>query len=379
MAETRLRGAETAAYGDWRQGGGGPMEERFKEQLRVVQEAVAARDEEEKRQLKLEQLSGGQCKVVPHPRVATQPFRSERTVEQHSLFLANRYKGAFYEREWVVLHPSGSGEPITRKLTVGEANGTGYGVLKQVHQDVFYRLLQLWAQKGYPLLEREGEAYGFLKVSAYELVMAIRSNDSAPHYRRTEELLQELKSIPVELKSVYPWQQNHDRVRFSLLHGVEWKAKSLHTKTLRPGPGGTHEVTITFSAFVTNGFIEQNVKTLLGGPYQALGSKGRGGELAKLLYPFLDGQLATKESFHIKLTKLAERFGLSDPGKKSHRHRQFASAVRSLNSQLILNERYRLRLSLEESADGHDYVLTARREPNGQLPLFGDSISQPSV
>ena len=351
------------------------MEEGFREQLRVIQGAARERVAEERRQLKLEQVTEGRCKVLPHPKVATQPFRSERTVEQHSLFLANRYKEKFYEREWVVLHPSGSGEPVTHQLAVGEKNPKRpqVGVLKQVHQDVFYRLLQLWADKGYPLVEDESVAYGSLKVSAYELVMAVRGDDSAAHYRRAQDLLDDLKTIPVEIRSVYPWQEKHDRMRFTLLNGVEWMAKGIDSKTLRPGPGGSYDVLISFSSFVTNGFLEKNVKTLLGGPYQSLGSKGRGGELAKLLYPFLDGQLATKDNFHIKLAKLGERFGLSDPQKKSHRKRQFASSVRSLTGQLILGGRYRLQLRLEESADGQDYVLIARREPEGQLPLFRDS------
>ena len=349
------------------------MVESFREHLRVVQGAVAEREAEERRQLKLEQVAEGRCKVLPHPKVATQPFRSERTVEQHSLFLANRYKEKFYEREWVVLHPSGSGEPVTHKLAVGDSTDEGYGVLKQVHQDVFYRLLQLWADKGYPLLEYERAAYGFLKVSAYELVIALRGSDSSTDYKRTKQLLQHLKSIPVELRSIYPWQKKHDRMHFSLLHGVEWKAKGVDIRTQRPGPGGSYEVLITFSSFVTDGFIHKNVKTLLGGPYQALGGKGRGGELAKLLYPFLDGQLARKDGFHIKLAKLGERFGLARHRKKVLRKQQFASALRSLEGQLILGERYRLQLRLEESSDGKDYVLVARREPNGQLNLFRDS------
>ena len=355
------------------------MDKRFQEQLRAVQEAAAAREEEERRQLKLEQVEKGRCNVVAHPKVATQPFRSERTIEQHSLFLANRYKGPFYEREWVVKHPE-SEELVTRKLTVGEKDPRRpqVGVLKQVHQDAFYRLLQLWAAKGYPVAEDKTVAYGSLQVSAYELVKAIRGDDSAAHYKRTQELLEDLKMIPIELQSIYEWQNTYDQKRFTLLHGVEWNAEGLCTKTLRPRSGGTYEVFITFSAFVTSGFLQQNVKTLLAAPYQALGSKGRGGELPKLLYPFLDGQLATKESFHSKLAKLAERFGLWDPGKKSHRKRQFAAVIRSLNGQLILSERYRLRLSLEESADGQDYVLLARREPNGQLPLFEEKAAKPS-
>ena len=347
--------------------GWGKMGEGFREQLRVIQGAAEERAAEERRQLKLEQVAEGRCKVVPHPKVATQPFRTERTVEQHSLFLANRYKGTVYTREWMTPHPSGSGEPVLRRVTIGDPDprGGGYGVLKQVHQDVFYKLLELWADAGYPVMEHKGKVFGVFSMSAYALVKAVRGDDSAQQYRTLRRLLREMKSIPIALQTIYSWQSTVEQPEeFSLLYGVEWDRK-----------GRSYTVTISFSEFVTDGFLQKNVKTLLGGPYRQLGAEGRGGrgELAKLLYPFLDGQLATKESFHIKLAKLAERFGLAPHKKKSLRKQQFSAALDFLHGQLILCERYVLHLRLDDSSDGQDYVLIARREPNGQLTLFRDS------
>ena len=342
-----------------------PVED-FQARVRQIQAAERGRADEEKRQLRMEQLDAGRCKVIPHPKVATRPFRSERTIEQHSLFLANRYKGTVYTREWMVPHPSGSGEPVTRRVTIGDPDprGGGYGVLKQVHQDVFYKLLELWADKGYPVMEHDGKVFGVLSMSAYALVTAVRGDDSAQHYRALRRLLREMKSIPIALQTIYAWQTKPEQPEeFSLLYGVEWDRK-----------GRNYTVTVSFSEFVTEGFLQQNVKTLLGGSYQALGAQGRGsrGELAKLLYPFFDGQLATKESFHIKLAKLAERFGLSAMKHRSERKRQFSSALEHLHGQLILGERYVLHIRLQDSADGQDYVILAQRESSGQLPLFKD-------
>lgn len=335
----------------------------------------ALQEAEKERQLWISQVEKGKCNVVPFPTVATKPFRSERVVEQNSLFVANRYKGHCFIREWEVQHPSGSGEPVTKRLTVGEEdpkNG-GYGVLKQIHQDVFYKLLQLWASLQHEVGRNDDdEVLGSFRVSAYKLVMAIRGNNTANDYRRVKALLNQMAGIPIEIKTRYGWQETYDKQSFTLLGDVSWKAKSIDEKTGMPLPGGKSEVKISFSEFVTDGFLKKRVKALLASPYEQLASPGRGGsgELAKLLYPYLDGQLATKDRFHIKLASLAEHFGLAVYCYKSKRKEKFSPALAALDKKLILGGRYRLRVSLRESSDGQDYVLVVRREASNQLPLF---------
>ena len=336
------------------------------------QQAVVAVQEQ---LCRTKQIELGSCNITPLPCVATQPFRSDLTVEQNSLFVANRYKGNHFTRTWTIKHPD-LGEPVLRKVTVGKvhAKDRARGILKQTHQDAFYRLLQLWAEYGYSLGTVDGSTYGTFTTSSYRLVQAIRGDDSSTEYQRTQSILRDLAATPIVLENVYTWQGFRDRLECTLLNGVSWKECKVDSKTRRPKLGGKSEVTILFSDMVTESFLHKHVKTLLGEPYQSLASKGRGGrgELARLLYPYLDAQLAKKDSFHIRLKALAERFGFSSHQYKSYRKRKFDPAVRILNGKLIQSENYRLRISLKESADGTDYVLTAKREQNRHLKLFQD-------
>lgn len=352
-------------------------QDELREQLKEIQaraeELEAKKALSEKTLKRSKQVEMGFCKVVPFPKVATQPFRSELTIEKHSLFLSNQYKEDHFVREWTTTHPE-SEEPIEHRVTVGKTDEDSrtWGVLKQIHQDVFYKLLKIWGDQGYPVEGRSpGLTYGTISISAYELVMQLRGNDGAMHYRKVRELLQELMSIPVVIENSYTWQGVEDRQQFTLLSGVYWTDKGVDKKTRRPRKGGESRVAIALSAKVTESFLQQQVKTLLAEPYMALGSGGQGrrGEVARLLYPFLDGQLATKDRFHIRLDGLAQRFGFVLHQKKSYRRRQFVSAVRVLDGKAILGDRYRLRVRLQESEDGTDYVLQARRESSNQLSL----------
>lgn len=92
-------------------------------------------------------------------------------------------------------HPE-TGEPITDRLVVGSSNGTPkQGVLKQVHQECWYRLLKLWDEQGYRLETGEGSTAGVLRMSQYELVMAIVGDDSEKAYTRVRRLLSDLSQI----------------------------------------------------------------------------------------------------------------------------------------------------------------------------------------
>lgn len=327
-----------------------------------------AQEEAEREKKHSEQVQNGSCIIVPFPRkVRTEPFRTELTIEQSSLFVANGYKKKYFTREWVI--KGKEGEIIRRKVAVGKVSDKDEprGVLKQVHQDVFYRLLQLWGARGYKLGEYEGTAYGVLKISPYELVTSLRGSNSVVHYERVQGLLRDMAAVPVVVENEF--LDRRDRIEFTLLNGVEWKEFSIDKETHRPKPGGKSEVTILFSSMVTEGFLDKHYKTLLGAPYRSLGNKG---ELARLLYPYLDAQLATKDHFHIKLQALAERFGLTQHNKLSYRKRQFENAVKSLHGKMIKSEEYVLRVSLRESVEDDDYIFVAKREPNSQLRLFND-------
>jgi hypothetical protein len=344
---------------------------------RREKEASRARD-------RAAQLMARKLDLVPFPKSDTRPFRSELTVEQNTLFASNDF-----EAEWRMYEQRIAGaEPILQRVTVGKIGKKGRprGVLKQIHQDVFYRLLELWGEMGYPLMEHKGEAFGIIVATAYVVVTAIRGNDGDDHYERAKNLVVDLASIPVVLENVYTWNGLRDREQFTLLEGVRWSEHKIdESGHLDEAEDGNTKVRILFSPFVTEGFLHKNVKTLLAQPYDALCAvepeqrngeapagkrKGCRAEIARLLYPFLDTQLATKDEYHAKLDALAERFGLTRYHYKSKRREKFLRAVTALNGRLILGERYALRTALRESQDGTDFVLVARREPTNQLPLF---------
>ncbi len=318
-----------------------------------------------------EQNTARRCNVRPLPAVATRPFRSDLTVEKNTIFLSNQFRGDFYTFEHEIPHPD-SGEPVIRRVTVGKENDRdrGRGVLTQVHQDVFYKVLQLWQEQGHPLGQVGARSYGIVTASRYRLVSFIRGagSDRAEDYLRVQQLLRDLAATPVVLENVYTWQGFREREGFTLLAEVRWREDD-----------GGGRASILLSSFVTDGFLNRNYKILLGAPYDSLrapekdGRRGAQMEIARLLYPFLDMQLAKKDEYHSKLDNLAERFGFSRYPYKSQRYRRMLPTACALDGLPIQREQYRLRVQLDESKDGSDYMLVARRERTGkasQLALF---------
>lgn len=337
-------------------------------EARLKQETA---EEEQKRKEDVEkQMQEGKCKLIPFPTCATQPFRSELTIERHPLFVVNAFKGDCFVHERTVEHPQ-TREPVIQRIMVGtlEKKSTRtYGVLKQVHQGLFYKLLKLWGEQGYPL---DGSR-GAVSTTVYDLVVALRGDDAAHHYQRTRRLLRDLSSIPIVFENAYTWQGLQDLDEFTLLADVKWNVRKLDKETLRPRQGGSSKVKITFSETVTEGFLRKNVKQLLWNPYAELGGQGRGrrAEIARLLYPLLDHELSTKDQYHIRLTTLSERLGLASHAYKSLRVRPFIQAIKLLHGKPILGEKYKLQMKLTESADGEDFILEARRAAY-QLKLQG--------
>lgn len=331
----------------------------------LIARAKQRHDEETVRDIE-QQKEEGRCNLIPLPNVATQPFRSELTLERHPLFVVDSFKGNCFLYERSVKHPE-SGEEVIQRIAIGQVGQRTFGVLKQVHQEVFYKLLKLWGEKGHPL---DGSR-GVLHTTVYELVTYLRGNDASPHYQRVRTLLRELNSIPITFENAYTWQGIQDLKEFTLIDGIQWDTRSLDKKSLRPKAGGKSEVSILFSKTVTEGFTRKNIKQLLWSAYASIGSgKGRKASLARLLYPMLDYELASKDQFHISLCALAKRFGLPQWPYRSKRKEKFLPSLRFLQGKPILSERYQLDLHLSDSADGSDFILHAKRTPY-QLTLQG--------
>lgn len=337
-----------------------------------IADRVRKHEEAELEQRRAAQIAAGRIDLIPYPKGSVfDPFRSELTVEQNSLFVSNDYKETCR-----VFKPDPDG---AAKITVGKVSkrGRGRGVLTQAHQDVFYKLLRLWEEQQHALgIEKTLREHGRLTMSAYDLVLAIRGSDGEEHYHAVQELVRDLAAIPIVMEHVHTWRGFEQRVEFTLLGDVQWREANVDEQTRRPKPDGISEVRIWFSDFVTEGFMRRHVKPLLSRPYFELGrtseegkKRGPRAEIARLLYPFLDGQLHEKAEYLTKLDALADRFCLRRYRFKSQRREQFAFAVSVLDGKPIQEGRHILRTSLRPSQDGLDFVLVARRE-SGQLSLL---------
>lgn len=310
------------------------------------------------------QRKAGRCNITPMPSVATKPFRTELYTETLPVFVANSFRGKSRSWERELRHPE-SGEPVLDRLIVGRGFGdeTGCGVLRQTHQEIWYQILKLWNDRAYSVVTNGAATYGYLALSAYELVRTLRGSDGAEHYRRVRTLLKDLSRIPICREQHYLWRDELDQAEFTLLASVEWRGRALNPRTRIPLPHGRSEVVILLSRFVTERFLEHRVKPLLLEPYLELAGKrpGRSNQLAPLLYPKLDRELAQKDTFHKKLAPLFAELGLRAYRHKSQRKVKISPALKALNGQPICNERFTLCVELTESADGSDFVLVAHR------------------
>jgi len=357
-----------------------------------AQQQEDARREEAVQAELAQQVEEGRCNIVPMPNVATQPFRAELYTESIPLFVSNSFKGESRTYERTLKHPQ-SGEPIVDRIVVGKVDKRDKerGVLKQEHQECWYKLLKLWDEQGYAL-ETDKATMGVLKMSQYELVMALIGDDSAKAYSRASRLLADLSGIPVQRSQSYGWQGKVDRVSFTLVDGATWVAENVDEETMLPRPGGRAEVTVSFSSFVTEQFLRKRVKQLLLTPYLELsatdrenqtsgqeargpgGRVARGGRrstLAPLLYAKLDHELSGKDRYHIRLETLLAELGMATYRYKSKRREKVLPSLERLSGKPIVGEKYKLRVSLRESADRKDFILEAERSaPQMNLPGF---------
>lgn len=325
-----------------------------------------------------EQVRNGSCNLVPFPRdLPTVPFRTELFSESLPIFVSNSYRGESWEWERSTNLPE-TNEPVVDRVIVGRVTSKGKqrGVLRQCHQDIWYRLLQIWDEQEYRVVEAATSptadklAMGVIEISAYALVMRLRGNRSKARYDRVKELLADLASIPVTRRRDYITRGSMDEAQFSLLASVEWNGRSVDRETGVPLGGGDSTVRIYLSNLVTMQFLKANVASRLLGPYLFLSrTGGRRNELAALLYVKLDRQLALKPKYHVKLEALLEELGCRSYRYKSQRAEKMQPTLEALNDMAIGAERYLLKVRLEESADKTDFVLHAWRVPPPNKPL----------
>jgi hypothetical protein len=306
------------------------------------------------------QKKAGMCNIVPFP--VSEPnkkIRTELTIERHALFASNTFKGDFrlYEHEMLDLE---TGAPLTIRVEVGDPKGRVRGVLKQKHQETLYKLFEIWGDEGYKIFEYDGETFGTLTCTVYELVKRLRADDAAHHYDTVFGLLSEMAAIRVRIKKIAQEKGIGNTKDFSLL-SFEWQAKDFDETTMRPKEDKeSSKVCIRFSSFITESFLRKQIKQLMLKPYLDLKDRGRKG-VAQLLYTMLDYELASKDEYHISLSKLADRLGATKYKFKSDQKRTIEPSLKSLNGTIILDGKYKLQITLRESNKKDDFVLDAKR------------------
>jgi hypothetical protein len=301
------------------------------------------------------------------PALPSRPFRVERTLLQESVFVSSSFKGDSFAREVMTLDPL-TGEPVLSRVIVGKKNDDdkGRGLLRQRHQDAMYRLLLVWHRAGYPVArtpKQDGQVreLGVINMTVYELVSILcPGDDSASAYKRADNLLDEMRGVPIRIENVSTWQGWVNAHLFYLLGDYSWDQRKIDRKTRRVLPGGSSSVTIWFSEFLTSAFRAGYVHPLLSQPYEQLAAgRGRPCETARLLYPYIDEKLAWAPRFEAPLKELAERFLLAPHQQPSRRKMQFTPARRALDGQLILEGKYTLATSFTEV--DNDFALVCKR------------------
>lgn len=303
------------------------------------------------------QISEGRCNLVPFP-VKENKARSDLVVERHSLFAANTFKGDFRGHERKVKDLE-TGEISTLRVEIGDQTGQVRGVLKQKHQEAFYKLSQAWSKQHYQIDEDEKKTLkGSMSLSVYDLVQLLRGNDGGRNYKDVFRLLNEMATIRINIKKINK-DGTCDVQNFTLLH-YSWHAKGFNESTLRPNAGGESNVNIYFSEFITNQFLKKNIKSIMLDPYLSLKDQARTG-LTQLLYTMLDYELSSKDHFHISLLNLCARLGLSSYKYKSDRKRVFNLSIKHLHGKPIKNSSYRISCHLAEAEDKKDWILVTCR------------------
>ncbi len=346
-------------------------------------------------QRRAEQLAAGRVALKPLPRIPSRPFRAWLTVEQASLFVSNDFRGDRQTTEQKIVHPDTKQSGV-RRVTVGTGVGDkqgSFGVLRQIHQEAYHKLLELWGNAGLPVLASKSNSrvgYGQIVTSGYAIVAAIRggalfaddgnltrpANHSGKDYARVRQLVRDLASIPIVVEA--QWDSgSHERVEFTLLQGVTWKERK------EAGSEPTEEVSLLFSDIVTRGFLDHDVKIMLMQPYEDLGAKdgegrkkrGNRAEMARLLYRHVEGQLASKDTYTANLDTIAERLGFARYRFKSDQIRKMKPAITAIDGLPILAAQRKgllMRTSIGTGAEGQPMLLARREIGDGvpQLDLF---------
>jgi len=274
---------------------------------------------------------------------------------RHWLFAPDRTKLRVRRFEVEVVHQR---RHFTQSITIGDtlaASDKGYGVLTTRHQRMLFALQQVWQDQGGRMIKWDGRRQGMVSVSSWTLEELMYGNHGGQQKRLVRRAVQELASIPVRVENfIGPDGHIHTLDVTGLIGGVEFASS-------RRGDGqqlGFPWVEIPLGSLITSAFEASAVKPL---NMEVLRNLKR--DTSALLYPKLDHHLSTNEGVELRLDGLVEKLGMTAQQlrQRSHRRRQFKSALDELQGQPLSREGHTLDVRLEPTADKTDDKLIAER------------------
>lgn len=322
------------------------------EALKRAEEKLEREKQEVDRQKEM-----GKCDIIPFPR-NEEKLRSDVTLSKFPLFVSNNYKGSEWSWEREGVDPDGT--RVKFVVQVGNSETFIRGVLKQRHQELLYFLLKLWGERGYPISDVDGFICGGIRTSLYELVVGFTGGDRGSDYKTMRTLLQELSAAPVSIKKNNLENDTYEIDEFRHI-SFNLKEVGIYTWFKTGKQQRLTQISIRFSAFLTENFLRKKVKQISFDQYKKIGSRNsRRSGFENLVCDYLEYHLSTKEGFRVALESVFKRFGEPCPKYKS-RWKTRAKPLLSLNGLPIVAGKYKLQVSIQETADGKGYNLVSKR------------------
>lgn len=275
---------------------------------------------------------------------------------RHWLFAPDGTKLRFREVSIPTIY---KGRCITQVVRIGDrfaGAGQGYGILTTRHQRAIFILQELWQKQGGRLALVNDVKRGTVCASSWELEEMLFGSHGGRQKRMVRAIIQELASIPVEVKNyIGPDGEVQDIDVSGLLAGAEFRSSRRNCDKQQLGFPWAE---IYLSSIVTRAFEKHAVK-----PINITVLKCFKKDISALLYPKLDYYLSNHTEVEMRLDNLIERLGLTGEQllQPSYRRRKFEPIAEELTGQPLSSRGYVIDAKIEKTADGDDHKLVARR------------------
>ena len=262
------------------------------------------------------------------------PFYSEITIEKFCTFLPNNFRKKSITIERV--YKDQQGDLYKQSVSVGllPNESKEYGVLKVKHLDILYSILKIWADQGWRAAEIDGEYFGVVSTTRYELLkntLKPKATWSKQRYDKVIPTLHDLKAVPFLLTAELinehdPSGTENQKPEKSEEQVLYILSDFRYEKAGRSKEEEGGNIRILISPYVTKKFYRQDVKVIRMDVYRALNS-----DISKILYPLLDRNLPHTTKFKKKLRDLCIENGFAHYDKESLVKAKWKDALAELN------------------------------------------------